>query len=299
MKIRMWIPDVFCAINLLYLDEMKHGKELEGKVALISGSSRGIGRAIALRLSRAGAKVVITGKTIDPDPRLPGTIYSVAEEIRSKGGEVLPIQMDVRFEDQVQQVVHKTEDVFGRIDILVNNASAIFLANTEHTPAKRFDLMHAVNTRGTYLLSKHCLPLLKDAAPSHILMLSPPLDMSPKWFGQHLAYTMSKYGMSMCVLGLAREFEDYRIRVNALWPRTLIATAAVENLLGGDQMVRMSRKPEIVADAAFAILTDIGEENTGQFYIDEEVLLRHGKENLDVYAVEPGGTLQTDLFLNP
>lgn len=277
---------------------MSKNPALNGKVAFITGASRGIGRAIALRLAREGAGIIVTGKTVEPHPKLPGTINSVVEEIKESGGKAIAVQMDLRFDDQVEHAIEEAVNQFGGIDFLINNASAIYLAGVEHAPMKRVDLMHAVNLRGTYLASRLCLPHLKRSDNPHLLMLSPPINLSPKWFEQHLAYTLSKYGMSMCVIGMSEEFRDYGIKVNALWPRTLIATAAVKNLLGGEAMVRRSRKPEIVAESAFRILSDTSSTNTGNFYIDEEILLANGITDLSGYAVDPSETLQTDLFLD-
>ncbi len=274
------------------------GGSLKGKVLFITGASRGIGKAIALRAARDGACIVIAAKTVEPHPKLPGTIYTAAEEIRAAGGEALPIPVDVRFEDQIQQAVAQAVDHFGGIDILVNNASAIYLAGTLETPMKRFDLMHQVNVRATFACSQACLPHLMKAENPHILVLSPPLKLEPRWFAPHLAYTLSKYGMSMCVLGMAEEFREAGVAVNALWPRTTIATAAVRNLLGGEEMVRRSRKPEIVADAAHVILTQPSRRCTGNFFIDEDVLRQVGVADFTRYAVDPSvGELMSDLFV--
>jgi citronellol/citronellal dehydrogenase len=264
----------------------------------ITGGSRGIGKAIALKLASQGANVAIAAKTADPNPKLEGTIYSAAEEIEKAGGKALPLQVDIRYEDQVKKAVEETVAKFGGIDILVNNASAINLSPTETLEPKRFDLMHSINVRGTFIVSQACIPYLKKSTNPHILNLSPPLDMDRKWFGAHLAYTMSKYGMSMVVLGLAEELKKYGIAANALWPRTTIATAAVQNLLGGDYLIQRSRKPEIVADAAFAILSRPSRECTGHFFIDEEVLREEGIIDFSHYAIDPSQELQTDLFVN-
>jgi citronellol/citronellal dehydrogenase len=270
----------------------------ENQNVLITGASRGIGKSIAIKLASEGANVAIASKSVTPHPKLEGTIYSAAEEIDKAGvGKVLALQTDIRFEDQIVEAVNKTVETFGGIDILVNNASAINLASTEQTEVKRYDLMHDINVRGTFLISKACIPHLKKSASAHILNISPPLNMDRKWFPKHLAYTMSKYGMSMIVLGLSSELKKYRISVNALWPKTTIATAAVKNLLGGEDWIRHSRKPEIVADAAAVILAKKFEEGTGNFYIDEEVLQGSGVENFDAYAVTPGVNLMPDLFL--
>lgn len=265
--------------------------------ALITGGSRGIGKAIAMRLAKDGANIVIAAKTTEAHPKLEGTIYSAAEEIEALGVKCLPVQCDIRYEDQIQSVVNKAIDVFGGIDILVNNASAISLTTTEYTEPKRFDLMHSIQVRGTFFVCKACIPYLKQSNHAHILNLSPPLNMNPKWFGQHLAYTMSKYGMSMIVLGLAEELKKYKIAVNALWPKTTIATAAVQNLLGGDALIQMSRKPEIVADAAFYILSK-NADTTGNFFIDEDVLAANGVTDFSKYAVNPQQKLMTDIFLD-
>ena len=270
---------------------------LAGKTLFITGASRGIGKAIALRAARDGANIVIAAKTTEPHPKLPGTIYSAAEEIEKAGGHALACVVDVREEAQIQAAVKQAAERFGGIDILVNNASAISLTGTLQTPMKRFDLMHQINTRGTYACSQACLPLLLKAKNPHILNLSPPLNMEPRWFGNHVAYTMAKYGMSMCVLGMAEEFRDQGVAVNALWPRTAIATAAVQNLLGGDETMRGTRTPEIMADAAYVILTRPSREQTGRFFIDDEVLASAGVTDLDQYAVAPGSPLVPDFFL--
>jgi citronellol/citronellal dehydrogenase len=271
--------------------------DLKGKTLFITGASRGIGKAIALRAAKEGASIVIAAKTTKPHPKLPGTIYTAAEEIEKAGGEALPCIVDIRFEDQVVAAVDKTIATFGRIDILVNNASAIHLSDTVSTPMKRYDLMHQVNTRGTFLCSQKCIPYLEKADNPHILNLSPPLNMEAKWFAPHVAYTMAKFGMSMCVLGMAEELKSKGIAVNALWPRTTIATAAVRNLLGGEDMIRASRKPEIVADAAHAILTQPSRECTGNFFVDDAVLRAEGITDFSVYAVEPNVELMSDFFL--
>lgn len=268
------------------------------KVVLVTGGSRGIGKAIALRLAQEGAHTAIVGKTAEPHPKLEGTIYTAAEEIAKAGpGNVLPIQGDIRYEDSIEHIVKTTVDTFGRIDILINNASAINLTTTEETEVKRWDLMHSINVRGTFFMSKACIPHLKRAHNPHILNLSPPLNMDPAWFGKHLAYTMSKYGMSMVILGLAEELKQYRIAANALWPRTTIATAAVQNLLGGDFLIQRSRTPEIVADAAFHILQKPSFECTGNFFTDEQVLEKEGITDFSKYAVNPEQKLMRDLFI--
>lgn len=271
--------------------------DFKNKTVFITGASRGIGLAIGLRLAKEGANIVVTGKTAEPHPKLEGTIYSAAKEIEAAGGHALPVVMDVRHEEQVQAAIEQAMVTFGGIDMLINNASAISLTPTLMTEMKRFDLMHGINLRGTFLASKLCIPHLKKAANPHILTLSPPINLNPVWFRHHVAYTIAKYGMSMCVLGMAEEFRRDGIAVNALWPRTTIATAAVQNLLGGDEMIQQSRIPEIMADAAYAILKRDSRSNTGHFYIDEEVLLEEGVTNFDQYAVNPLKPLMTDLFL--
>lgn len=269
---------------------------LQGKTLFITGASRGIGKAIALRAAREGANIVIAAKTSEPHPKLPGTIHTAAEEVEAAGGKALACVVDIRFEEAVQGAVDQAVETFGGIDILINNASAISLTPTLDTTMKRFDLMHGVNTRGTFLCSKICLPHLHQADNPHILNISPPLNMDPRWFGPHLAYTMAKYGMSLCVLGLAEEQKEAGVAVNALWPRTAIATAAVQNLLGGDALVQRSRKPEIVADAAVAILKR-GSDFTGNFCIDDEILAEEGVTDFDAYAVDPSLELAPDFFL--
>ena len=270
---------------------------LKGKTLFITGASRGIGLAIGLRAARDGANVAIVAKTAEPNPKLPGTVYTAAKEIDDAGGKGLPLVCDIRFEDQIAAAVQKTVETFGGIDILVNNASAISLTNTEHTPMKRFDLMHGVNTRGTFASSQACLPHLKKAANPHILNISPPLNMEERWFAPHVAYTMAKFGMSMCVLGMAGELRGAGVAVNALWPRTTIATSAIKNLLGGDAGMRGSRKPEIMGDAAYAIVTKPSRELTGKFLIDDEVLIAEGKTDLSEYAMDPTAQLLPDYFL--
>jgi citronellol/citronellal dehydrogenase len=270
---------------------------LEGKTVFITGGSRGIGKAIALRCAADGANVVIAAKTTEPHPKLPGTIYTAAEEIEEAGGNALPLKVDIRYEEMVQDAVDQTVEEFGGIDVLVNNASAIMLTDTLNTPMKRYDLMHQVNVRGTFMTSKLCLPHLLESDNGHILNLSPPLNMEEQWFKNHVAYTMSKYGMSMCVLGMAGEFRDRGVGVNALWPKTTIATAAIENVVGGEDMMKTSRKPEIMADAAHAILTRDSSECTGNFFVDEEVLTEEGVEDFEKYAVDPTRELTPDFFL--
>jgi citronellol/citronellal dehydrogenase len=270
---------------------------LRGKTLFISGASRGIGKAIALRAARDGANIAVLGKTAEPNPRLPGTVPSAVADIEAAGGKAIGCVCDVRQEDQVQAAVARTVEAFGGIDILVNNASAISLTPTLHTEMKRFDLMQQVNTRATFLCSKACLPHLLKSANPHILMLSPPLDLRPDWFAPHLAYTIAKYGMSLCVLGLAAEFADKGVAVNALWPRTIIGTAAVQNLLGGDAAMARARTPEIVSDAAHVILTRPSREQTGKFLIDEEVLASAGVSDFSKYSSAPAGELLKDLFV--
>jgi len=270
---------------------------LRGKTLFITGASRGIGLAIALRAARDGANVAIAAKTAEPDPRLPGTIFTAAKEIEAAGGKALPLVTDIRFEEQIAASVKKTVEAFGGIDILVNNASAISLTGTEATEMKRYDLMHGINTRGTFACSKHCIPHLKKAANPHVLNISPPLNMETRWFAPHVAYTMAKFGMSMCVLGMAGEYKSAGIAFNALWPRTVIATAAVRNLLGGDSTIKGSRKPEIMGDAAYVIVNRPAREATGNFYVDDEVLASTGKTDLAEYAVDASAKLLPDFFI--
>jgi citronellol/citronellal dehydrogenase len=270
--------------------------DLGGKTLFITGASRGIGLAIGLRAARDGANVVIAAKTEKAHPKLPGTIHSAAAEIEAAGGKALALAVDIRFEEQVYGAVEQAVRHFGGIDILVNNASAISLTGTMETPMKRYDLMMGVNTRGTFLCSQACLPHLKKAANPHILMLSPPLDMRAKWFAPHPAYTMAKYGMSMCVLGMSEEFRSAGVAVNALWPRTIIATAALQVIPGAEP--ERGRTPEIVADAAWHILTRDSRSATGNFFIDDEVLAEAGMTDLSRYAVSEGKALRADLFLD-
>lgn len=267
------------------------------KTAFITGASRGIGKAIALKLASHGANIIIAAKSVEENPKLGGTIFSAAKEIEAAGGKALAIQCDIRNEEQIQDAIAKGVEAFGGIDILINNASAISLTTTEDTESKRFDLMHSINVRGTYLVSKHCIPHLKKGKNPHIITLSPPLNMDPKWFGNHLAYTLSKYNMSMIAIGLAEELKQYKIASNALWPRTTIATAAVMNLLGGQMLINMSRTPEILADAVFYILNQSSEKCTGNCFLDEQVLATEGITDLSAYSVVPGAQLFTDLFL--
>jgi len=270
---------------------------LRNKVVFITGSSRGIGREIALRCARDGAKVIITGKTVDPHPKLPGTIHSVAEEVVAAGGQALAIQMDVRDENAITAAVAQAVAHFGGIDVLVNNASAIQLTPTLQTPAKRLDLMWDVNMRATFLVSQACIPHLKNAVNPHVLALSPPLDMQAKWFAPHVAYTMSKFGMSMVMLGMAKEFAAEGIAFNALWPRTTIATAAIEFNFP-EAILRASRKPAIMADAAHAILMRDSATCSGNFFIDEVVLRENGVTDFNSYAVDPNVAPFKDLFLD-
>lgn len=270
---------------------------LRGKTVFITGSTRGIGREVALRCAQAGASVVITGKTVELHAKLPGTIHTVAEEVRQAGGQALAIQLDVRDEQAIKDAVNQAVEKFGAIDVLVNNASAISLSGTLATSAKHLDLMWDVNMRATFLVSQACIPYLKQAKNPHILTMSPPLNMDDKWFAPHLAYTMSKYGMSLCTLGMAREFASDGIAVNCLWPSTTIATAAIkfnfpENILNA------SRKPSIVADAAYIILQRDSRSCTGNFFIDEEVLREEGVIDFEQYAILPGTKPYKDLFLN-
>jgi citronellol/citronellal dehydrogenase len=263
----------------------------------ITGATRGIGKAIALRAARDGARVAVVGKTDAPHPKLAGTVHTTCAEIEAAGGEALACVTDVRAEEEVATAIEATVARFGGIDILINNASAISLTPTAATPMKRFDLMHSVNARGTFLCSKLCLPFLRAGDNPHILTLSPPPLLKPEWFGNHLAYTLSKYGMSLCTLGLAQELAPLGIAVNSLWPKTIIATAAVENLLGGPDMIARCRHPEIVADAAHVILTRRSREHTGHFYLDEDVLREAGVQDFARYAVDPNVEPLPDLFV--
>ena len=269
---------------------------LTGKTIFITGASRGIGREIALKCARDGANIALVAKTADPHPKLAGTIHSVAAEIEATGGRALPLQVDVRDENAVQAAVERCAATFGGIDILVNNASAIMLTGTLQTPIKRFDLMFGVNVRGTFACSQSCIPHLIKGRNSHILNISPPLNIDAKWFKHHTAYTMSKYGMSMCTLGMAAEFAQHGIAVNSLWPRTTIATAAIE-VNFPQEILKASRKPAIMADAACVIFERDSRRHTGKFYIDEAVLREEGVSAFDGYAVTPGARLYSDLFL--
>ena len=276
----------------------KTTKTLAGKTLFVTGSSRGIGLAIAERAARDGANIVIAAKSAEPNPKLPGTIHEAAKRIEALGGKAIACVVDVRSEEQVHAAIARAVETFGGIDILVNNASAINLMDTASLPMKRFDLMHQVNVRGTYLCTQACLPHLAKSSNPHVLNNSPPLNMSAKWFTGHVAYTIAKYGMSMCVLGMADELRAKGIAVNALWPATTIATAATQNLLGGDATVNASRKPDIMADAAHAIFLRDAKSCTGNFFIDEEVLREEGVTDLDQYAMQPGATLLKDFFLD-
>jgi len=270
---------------------------LQGKTLFITGASRGIGLAIATRAARDGANIAIAAKSDQPNPKLPGTIHTAAREIEAAGGKALPMQVDIRDEDAVAAAAKRCAEHFGGIDILVNNASAISLTSTLDTPMKRFDLMFGVNVRGTFVCSQACIPFLRKASNPHILNISPPLNMEERWFAPHVAYTMAKFGMSMCVLGMAGEFRSSGIAVNALWPRTAIATAAVQNLLGGEHAIRGSRKPSIMGDAAHAIFNRPSREFTGRFCIDDEVLAAEGKTDLSEYAMDPNAQLLPDYFI--
>jgi citronellol/citronellal dehydrogenase len=270
---------------------------LKGKTLFISGASRGIGLAIAVRAARDGANVAIAAKTAEPNPKLPGTIYTAAKEIEDAGGKALPIVCDIRFEEQVQAAVDQTAAKFGGIDILVNNASAISLTGTLQTDMKRYDLMNGINARGTYLVSRTCIPYLKKAANPHVLNLSPPLDMNPKWFAGHTAYSMAKYGMSMCVLGMAAEFANDGVAFNALWPRTGIATAAIRNALAGDEGMKHCRTVDILSDAAYIIFNKPAKEFSGNFLIDDTFLAANGVTDFDQYRVDPTKDLMPDFFV--
>ena len=270
---------------------------LQGKTLFVTGASRGIGLAIALRAARDGANIAIAAKTAEPHKHLPGTIYSAAKEIEAAGGKALPLIVDVRDEASVYEAVEKTVAAFGGVDICVNNASAIQLTGTLQTDMKRYDLMNQVNARGTYLTSKACIPHLKNAANPHVLMLSPPLDMSPRWFEGHVAYTMAKFGMSMCVLGMAAEFKADGIAFNALWPRTGIATAAIQFALAGEEGMKSCRTVDIMADAAHAVFEKPAREFTGNFLIDDSFLYAQGERDFDKYRVDPTTRLMPDFFV--
>lgn len=274
---------------------------LKGKTLFISGASRGIGKAIALRAAKDGANVAIAAKTTEPHPKLEGTIYTAAAEIEAAGGKALALVVDVREEDQVEAAMQKTVETFGGIDILVNNASALSMTPTLMTPMKRFDLMHQINYRGTFMVSQKAIPHLKQAENPHVLTLSPPINLNPNWFSRHVAYTISKYNMSLCVLGMADEFKSAGIAFNALWPKTTIGTAAVKNNIGGDAVVNASRTPEIMADAAYAILTKDSRTTTANFYIDEDLLRAEGVTDFSAYRVNPeldDSQLMPDFFLD-
>jgi len=267
------------------------------KVVVISGGSRGVGLEIAKALGKDGAKIAILAKTTEPHPKLPGTIYTAAEEIEKVGGSALPLICDIRFEDQVEESIAKVKKEFGGVDICINNASAIHLTDTVNTPMKRYDLMHNINVRGTFLLSKSCIPHLKDSKNPHILTLSPPLDIDKKWFGRTLAYTTAKYGMTLVAHGLSEELKELGIASNTLWPRTTIDTAAIRNVVG-NEIVDGSRKPTIYADAAYAILKRDSKECTGNFFLDQDVLEEEGVKDFEQYAVKPGATLFSDFFVD-
>ena len=267
------------------------------RTILITGASRGIGKAMAIRLAKEGAQIVIAAKSVDEDPRLGGTIYSAAAEVEAAGGKALAVQVDIRNEEQIQNMVQQAVDKFGGIDVVINNASAIQLTGTEQTESKRFDLMQSINVRGTFLVVKHCIPYLRKGKNPHIITLSPPVNLDPKWMGGHIAYTITKFNMSMLALGWAAEFKGAGIASNALWPRTTIDTAAVRNLLGGETLAKMSRTPEIIADAVYFILKKNASQCTGHTFIDEAVLAGEGITDLDKYAVVPGAHLYTDLFV--
>jgi citronellol/citronellal dehydrogenase len=273
-------------------------RNLKDKVLFITGASRGIGLAIALRAARDGARVAIAAKTVVEHAKLPGTIFSAAEEIKAAGGQALALECDIRNEEAVKDAIAKCVSEYGALDILINNASAISLTPTEQTEMKRYDLMHQVNARGTFMCSKYAIEHLSKASNPHILTLSPPLNMNSRWFAPHCAYTMAKYGMSMCTLGMSAELKAKGIAVNSLWPETAVATAAVQNLLGGDQAMRACRTPDVVADAAHWILTQPAKDCSGNFFIDSEVLTQAGVKDLDTYAVTPGGKLLRDFFLD-
>ena len=273
-------------------------RSLKGKTLFITGASRGIGLAIAKRAARDGAQIAIAAKSVAENPKIPGTIYTAAAEIEAAGGKALALACDIRFDDQVEAAMQKTVETFGGVDILINNASAIDLRGIDKLDMKRFDLMHQINARGTYLCCKAALPHLRKSDNPHILTLSPPLDLNPKWFAPNLAYTMAKYGMSLVTLGLARDLARDGIAVNSLWPETAIATAAVGNLLGGEEIIKRSRKPDIVADAAHAILTRPARETTGQFFIDAVALKEEDVTDLQSYAVDPSVEAVLDFFLD-
>jgi citronellol/citronellal dehydrogenase len=271
---------------------------LEGKTLFISGASRGVGLAIAIRAARDGANVALIAKTAEPHPKLEGTVYTAAEQIQQAGGRALPVVGDIRDEAQVAQAVAQTVEHFGGIDVCVNNASAINLSGTEALQMKRYDLMQAVNTRGTFVVSRACIPHLKRSANPHILTLSPPISLEPRWLGPHIGYTIAKYGMTLCALGFAAEFREDGIASNALWPRTLIATAAVQNMLGGDEAMARARKPDLYADAAYAVITRPSRDCTGHAFLCEDVLAQEGVTDFDRYAYRPGAEPQVDLYVD-
>ena len=269
----------------------------KNRTILITGASRGIGKAMALRLAKEGANIVIAAKSVDEDPRLGGTIYSAAAEVEAAGGKALAVQVDIRNEEQIQSAVQQAVEKFGGIDVVINNASAIQLTPTEQTDTKRFDLMHSINVRGTFLVVKNCLPYLRKGKNPHIITLSPPVNLDPKWMGGHIAYTLTKFSMSMMAIGWAAELKGAGIASNALWPRTTIDTAAVRNLLGGEALAKMSRTPDIIADAVYFILKKNAAQCSGHTFIDEEVLAAEGITDLSKYSVVPGAHLYTDLFV--
>lgn len=294
LPVKSTIPNPSSYLNRFNVTNMN----FQNKTVLITGASRGIGKAIALRMAREGANIVIAAKSVEENPKLGGTIFSAAEDVEKAGGKALAVPCDIRFEEQIQTAVEKAAETFGGIDILVNNASAISLTPTEQTEPKRFDLMHDINVRGTFFVTKTCLPFLKKSGHAHILTLSPPINLSPKWLAPHLAYTLSKYNMSLMALAWAEEFKQNHIASNALWPRTTIDTAAVRNLLGGEMLANMSRTPDILADAAYYILRKQPAACTGHCFIDEEVLAAEGITDLEKYSVVPGATLYKDLFVD-
>ncbi len=270
---------------------------MKGKTYLITGSSRGIGKSIGLRLAKEGANIIVAAKTTEPHPKLEGTIYTAAEEIEAAGGQALALKLDIRDEENLASVIQEGVNKFGGIDGLVNNASAINLSKTESISMKRFDLIHDINVRGSFMASKYCIPYLKKSENPHILNLSPPINLSPFWVGKHLAYTMSKYGMSMVVMGLAQELKKSKIAVNSLWPKTIIGTAAIRNFPNGEQMIKQSRKPTVMADAAFAILSKPSDSTSGNYFIDEEVLASEGVKDFSHYQFDPEQSLIPDFFI--
>jgi citronellol/citronellal dehydrogenase len=285
-------------MSSVHLFKQKQMHSFQNRTYFISGASRGIGKAIALKLASAGANIIIASKSTEEHPKLGGTIFSAAEEIESAGGKALAVQCDIRDEEMIVNAVQLGVQKFGGIDGVINNASAISLTDTQNTESKRFDLMHDINVRGTFLVTKHCIPHLLKSDNAHILTLSPPLNLNPKWFGPHVAYTISKYNMSMLAMGWAEEFKDVGIAANSLWPVTTIATSAVNNLLGGETLMKMSRTPEILADAAFYVLQQEAKSYTGHQLLDENALAQAGITDFDKYAVTPGGKLYRDLFID-